>query len=257
MGVIIRDLWFSYPGQPVLREVNLDIREGVFTVILGRNGSGKSTLLKLIAGMLMPEQGRIEVMGKNVEKLSMSERAKLVGYLSQFHQPVFPFTAEEVVLTGRASYVFSLPKPKDREIALEAIGKVGIEDLRKRHYNELSGGERQLVMIARVLAQEPKIILLDEPVSHLDLANQTKFLVLIKKLVTAGMTILSVLHDPTLAFRFGDEFLFAKDGYIQKAREGAVPWESFILSEVYGIPIKVTEAGGQRFVTALEEKGNG
>jgi len=256
MGMIIRDLWFSYPGQPVLREVNLDIREGVFTVILGKNGSGKSTLLKLITGMLTPERGRIEVLGKNVENLSMGERAKLIGYLSQFHQPVFPFTAEEVVLTGRASYVFSLPKPKDREIALEAIRKVGIEDFRKRPYNELSGGERQLVMIARVLAQEPRIILLDEPISHLDLANQTRFLTLVKRLVNTGMTILAVLHDPTLAFIFGEEFLFAKDGSVQNVKGGAVPWESSILSEVYGIPIKVTEAEGQRFVTAIEEKGN-
>lgn len=129
--------------------------------------------------------------------------------------------------------------------------------MRKRPYNELSGGERQLVIIARVLAQEPKVILLDEPISHLDVANQGRFLTLVKGFVNAGMTILSVLHDPTLAFRFGDELLFAKKGYIQKAREGSVPWESSILSEVYGIPIKVTETDGQRFVTALEGKGNG
>jgi iron complex transport system ATP-binding protein len=257
MGMIIRDLWFSYPGQPVLREVNLDIREGVFAVILGKNGSGKSTLLKLIAGMLTPERGRIEVLGKNVAKLSMGERAKLIGYLSQFHQPVFPFTAEEVVLTGRASYVFSLPKPKDREIASEAIRKVGIEELRKRPYTELSGGERQLVMIARVLAQEPKIILLDEPVSHLDLANQTKFLALIKKLVTAGMTVLAVLHDPNIAFLYGEEFLFAHQGSIRKPEGGEDPWDPKTLSEVYGIPIKVSRMENQLTVSACWEDESG
>jgi iron complex transport system ATP-binding protein len=250
MGVTIQNLSFGYSGQPVLREVNLEIREGVFTVILGKNGSGKSTLLKLIAGMLIPEEGRIEVMGKDVDALPMSERAKLLGYLSQFHQPVFPFTVEEVVLTGRASYVFSLPKPLDREIALEAIRRVGIENLRKRFYNELSGGERQLVMIARVLAQEPKVILLDEPVSHLDLANQTKFLRLIKNLVAGGITVLAVLHDPNVAFSYGEEFLFAYGGTVRRPVKGTNPWDPAVLSEVYGTPIKVFQMENQLLVSA-------
>jgi iron complex transport system ATP-binding protein len=250
MGVIIRDLSFSYASQPVLKEVDLEIREGIFTVILGRNGSGKSTLLKLIAGMLTPERGRIEVMGKDVEKIAMSERANLVGYLSQFHQPVLHFTVEEVVLTGRASYVFPLPKRRDREIALEAIRKVGIEDLRKRPYNELSGGERQLVMIARVLAQEPKVILLDEPVSHLDLANQTRFLNLVKKLAAGGMTVLAVLHDPNAAFSYGEEILFAWGGTVKKPENGKEPWDPAILSEVYGVPVKVFQVENQLLVSA-------
>jgi iron complex transport system ATP-binding protein len=257
LGIIVRDLSFSYPGQAVLREVNVHIQDGALTVILGKNGSGKSTLLKLIAGMLTPNSGGIEVMGRNVGKISAGDRAKIIGYLPQFHQPVFPFTVEEVVLTGRASYIFSMPKPGDREKALEAIRRVGIEDLRERPYSELSGGERQLVMIARVLAQEPRIILLDEPISHLDLANQTKFLTLIKKLVTSGMTVLAVLHDPNTAFLYGDEILFAHRGSIRRAEESKEPWDSKTLSEVYGIPVKVGRVGDQLLVTARLENGNG
>jgi iron complex transport system ATP-binding protein len=257
LEVEVEELSFSYGGAPLLQNVNVSISEGKFTVILGKNGSGKSTLLKLIAGILNPQGGRIWIMGKDLGKMGIAERAKMVGYLSQFHQPVFPFTVEEVVLTGRASYIFSMPKPGDRERALEAIRRVGIEDLRGRPYNELSGGERQMVMIARVLAQEPRVILLDEPISHLDLANQIRFMALAKGLTKTGMTVLAVLHDPNIAFRYGDDFLFAGNGSVRRAKEGEPPWAPSLLSGVYGIPLQVTEAEGNRFVIPMAEKENG
>ena len=159
-------------------------------------------------------------MGKDLNRLSLSERGKLIGFLPQFHNPVFPFTVREVVLTGRAAYVFSQPGRRDREKADQAIAEVGIEELRDRPYTELSGGERQLVMIARVLAQEPRVILLDEPLSHLDLANQVRFLGLVKKLTAGGLTVLAVLHDPNLAFLSGDHFVFLKDGQVRETAEG-------------------------------------
>jgi iron complex transport system ATP-binding protein len=143
-----------------------------------------------------------------------------------------------VVLTGRASYVFSTPSRRDKERAGQAIAEVGLEGFRKRPYTELSGGERQLVMIARVLAQEPRLILLDEPLSHLDLANQARFLKLIKRLNASGMTILAVLHDPNAAFLSGDHFIFLKDGRIYEGEEGQAPWNAEFLSAVYGTPIK-------------------
>jgi iron complex transport system ATP-binding protein len=257
LAVAVENLSFSYPNSPVLEDIDLIVPEGKFTVILGKNGSGKSTLLKLIAGMLTPQKGSIRIMGKDVGKISLAERAKMVGYLSQFHQPVFPFTVEEVVLTGRASYIFSMPKSRDRERALEAIRRVGIEELRTRPYNELSGGERQLVMIARVLAQEPRIILLDEPISHLDLANQIRFMALAKGLTKAGMTVVAVLHDPNIAFRYGDDFLFAGSGSVRRAGDGEAPWDPTLLSGVYGIPLQVTMAEGSRVVIPLAEKENG
>jgi iron complex transport system ATP-binding protein len=257
LEVEVENLSFSYGVAVLLQNVNVSFPEGKFTVILGKNGSGKSTLLKLIAGILTPQKGKIRIMGKDLGTIGMAERAKLVGYLSQFHQPVFPFTVEEVVLTGRASYIFSMPKPGDRARSLEAIRRVGIEDLRGRPYNELSGGERQMVMIARVLAQEPRIILLDEPISHLDLANQIRFMALAKGLSKAGMTVLAVLHDPNIAFRYGDDFLFAGNGSIRRAEDGKLPWDPSLLTGVYGIPLQVTEAEGNRFVIPLAEKENG
>ena len=216
MGIDIKNLTFGYCGQPVLENVSIRIPEGKLTVIIGKNGSGKSTLLKLIAGMYAPQRGSIEVLGKDLKSLSISERARLIGFLTQSHYPVFPFTVEDVVLTGRASYVFSTPREIDRLESRRAISQMGIEELRTRPYSELSAGEQQLVMIARVLAQKAKVLLLDEPTSHLDLPNQVRLLNIVKDLVASGLTVVLVIHDPNMGFMYGDDFIFMKNGIILK-----------------------------------------
>ena len=238
MAIQVQQVSFTYDGVAVLRDVSLRVKAGEFTVLLGKNGSGKSTLLKVMAGLLPFKIGTVEILGKDLNSLSLSERGRLIGFLPQFHNPVFPFPVREVVLTGRAAYVFSQPGRRDREKADQAIAEVGIEELRERPYTELSGGERQLVMIARVLAQEPRVILLDEPLSHLDLADQARFLSLVKKLTAGGLTVLAVLHDPNLAFLSGDHFVFLKDGKVRKTAETESPWEAALLSEVYGTPLE-------------------
>lgn len=237
MGISVQNLSFSYGRLPVLHSVSLDAPEGRFSVILGRNGSGKSTLLGLIAGILPYRTGRIVVAGHDLSSLTLGEKARLIGYLPQFHNPVFPFTVEDVVLTGRASYIFALPGRKDRAKTDEVIEKVGIRHLQRRPYSELSGGERQLVMIARVLAQEPKVILLDEPLSHLDLANQVRLLSLIKELVASGLTVVAVLHDPNIAFTWGNFFILIKDGAIRQLDHGENPWDPSTIMDLYGVTV--------------------
>ena len=237
-AIHVQQVHFAYDGRTVLEDVSLRAPVGMFTILLGKNGSGKSTLLRLLAGLLPLKEGTIEILGKDLNRLSLAERGRLIGFLPQFHNPVFPFTVKEVVLTGRAAYVFSVPGKKDRDKADQAIKEVGLEFLRDRNYTELSGGERQLVMIARVLAQEPRVILLDEPLSHLDLANQARFLALVKKLTVRGLTVLAVLHDPNLAFLSGDHFVFLKDGKVREMAGNERPWEAALLSEVYGTPIE-------------------
>ncbi|MBM4145432.1 MAG: ABC transporter ATP-binding protein [Nitrospira sp.] len=238
MGISVKDLSFSYGTTMVLHNIELNAAEGKFTVLLGKNGSGKSTLLKLMAGLLPCKTGDINIMGKDIRHLSISERAKVIGYLPQFHTAAFPFTVEEVVLTGRASYVFAVPGKKDMDITNEAINKVGISHLRQRPYTELSGGERQLVMIARVLAQEPQVILLDEPLSHLDLSNQIRFLALIKELIMSGLTVVAVLHDPNIAFMYADDFMLIKDGTIRILSGDERPWDASILTDLYGVHLE-------------------
>jgi len=251
MGISVQNLSFSYGKSPVLHDVSLDVPEGRFSVILGRNGSGKSTLLKLIAGMLPYRAGHIAIAGSDINRLTFSEKARMIGYLPQFHNPVFPFTVEDVVLTGRASYVFALPGRRDREKTDEAIERVGIRQLQRRPYTELSGGERQLVMIARVLAQEPKVILLDEPLSHLDLSNQVRLLALIRELVASGLTVVAVLHDPNIAFMYGDVFILIKDGAIRRLDQGENPWDASTVMDLYGVPVEALSFRDRALVIPL------
>jgi iron complex transport system ATP-binding protein len=231
---------FCYQGRNVLKNLSFDIRAGKLTIILGRNGSGKSTLLRLLAGFLPPAAGRIVLMGQDLHTLARSRRARLLGFLAQQHHAVFPFSVFDVVLTGRASYVTFTPGSEDRSCALAALEQVGISHLHDRPYTELSGGEQQLVMIARVLAQKPQVILLDEPTSHLDFCNQARLLELMKKLVTgSNLAILAVLHDPNIAFLYGDDFLFLKEGRIFRPANNGIPWDAGFIKEVYGSNLQV------------------
>lgn len=226
-------LSFRFGDREVLKAVSFEIPRGQFTIVLGRNGSGKSTLLKIMAGLLKPAGGTLRVMGRNLAELSLGERARIIGYLPQFHRPVFPFAVEDVVLTGRASHVRLLPGATDRDIARQALEKAGISHLRSRPFTELSGGEQQLVMIARVLAQEPQLILLDEPTTHLDFLNQARLLRLINAFVDSGLAVVAVLHDPNLAFLYGDRFLFLRSGEAEARDSSEKPWNSDILRRVY------------------------
>jgi iron complex transport system ATP-binding protein len=257
MAIRIRDVSFSYGDKAVLAHISLHAPEGNLCVLLGPNGSGKSTLLKVMAGAVRGAQGRIEFHGHDAATLRGEDRARMIGYLPQFHQAVFPFTVEQVVLTGRAAYVTAMPKPDDREAAIEAINTVGIEHLRLRPYTEISGGERQLVMIARVLAQKPRIILLDEPVSHLDLANQIWLLGLLHALTRSGITVLAVLHDPNIAMLYGDAFFFLKQGSLITPTDGTAPWEGDFLSHIYGACLEsIPHRGKALFVPDMENGDN-
>ncbi len=233
MAISVENLTFSYGKNTVLQNAYAEIESGKLTVILGKNGSGKSTLLRIIAGLLPYQHGKIAVSGKELNTMNLSQRSKLFGFLGQKHKAIFPFTVEQVVLTGRAGQVSFTPKKTDMERAANAIEKVNISHLRGRIYTELSGGEQQLVMIARVLAQEPKILLLDEPTTHLDFCNQAKLLSLIKELTTQSLTVVAVLHDPNIAFLYGDDFLFVKDGAIEHPAVHTKPWSADYLKSVY------------------------
>jgi iron complex transport system ATP-binding protein len=248
MEININNLTFGYRGHSIFNNVSMIIPEGKLTVIIGKNGSGKSTLLKLIAGIYAPQGGSIKVLGKDLNNLSISEKARLVGFLGQSHYPVFPFSVEDVVLTGRASYIFSTPREIDRADTWNAISQMGIEDLRTRPYSELSAGEQQLVMVARVLAQQPKVLLLDEPTSHLDLPNQVRLLNIVKDLVASGLTVVLVIHDPNMGFMYGDDFIFMKNGSILQASEEKEPYDSKLLSDVFGIEIKIASSEGNRWI---------
>ena len=247
-AIQVRDLSFSYGDRPILSDVNFDVPEGKFTVLLGKNGSGKSTLFRILTGLLEFRNGSVAAMGQDVTRLSSSQRARIIGYLPQQHRPVFPFAVLDVVLTGRASYVTLIPKKEDEEKAIWALDRVGILYLKDRPFTELSGGEQQMVRIARVLAQDPQIILLDEPTSHLDFFNQSKLLSLVREIVDTGFTVLAVLHDPNSAFLYGDHFVFLKDGQIESLSASQNPWDKAVLERIYDAELNTVPYGERAII---------
>lgn len=223
---------FAYGNENVLDDVTCNIPQGKFTVIMGENGSGKSTLLRLIAGLLAPVKGQINISDAPLSQLTIRQKAQSIGFLGQQHKAVFPFTVFEVVMTGRAAFISIAPKDSDKIIVEESIEKVGITHLRNRFYTDLSGGEQQLVMIARILAQKPKILLLDEPISHLDFHNQIRVVQLIKQIVSEGITVAATMHEPNFAFLFGEYFLFVHHKKIISDNTNE-PWNNPLISEIF------------------------
>jgi len=197
----------GYEKLQVLREVSFDVRRGEIVALLGPNGCGKTTLLRVIGKLILPVSGTVQVSGRDIASTSGSELSKIVASVSQVHHTTFPFTALDILLTGRMPYVsvFSSPGADDIRFCQEVLDWFGIRHLEKKPISKLSGGERQLVMIARALAQEPRVLLLDEPTTYLDLRNQIKVLDTIYQQARAqDLTVLMTIHDPNQAFAYAD-----------------------------------------------------
>lgn len=241
----VNKLNFSYSkNHSVISDVTCNISENTFTVIMGKNGSGKSTFLRLLGGIVPYHNGSILVRNKELKEIKLVDRAKMLGFLPQYHKPVFPFKVSEVVLTGRASYIHFSPKKSDEIEADRALEMLGVSSLRNRVYTELSGGEQQLVMIARLLAQKPGLLLLDEPISHLDYHNQIRILKLIKDLVSNKITVVAVLHDPNMAYLFGEKFIYVHDSEVHEVHDEK-PWESPLVNRMFDNQLSPIELDGK------------
>src|SRR5882757_8529101 len=217
-----RDLTIGYSDRVVGRALDVALEQGEVLALLGPNGGGKTTLLKTLLGILNPRAGEVAIGGRALAAISVRERARLIAYVPQVHNPTFAFTVETVVLMGRTAHggLFSRPSAKDREIAERALGEFGIAHLKQRPYTMISGGERQLVLLARALAQEPQFIVLDEPTTSLDFGNQGKVMRQIRALAAAGHGVLFTTHDPNHAMRAADRAFLLREG--TRIAEGAV-----------------------------------
>jgi len=206
MGIIdVRNATFSYGRENVFENIDLEINAGEVFCLFGPNGCGKSTLILCMLGVLPLSNGQISLGNRNVRGMKPSEVAKVAAYIPQSHEKPFPYKAIDVVLMGRTAHTatFSPPSPADRKIAEEALEKVGIAEFRDRPYTQLSGGETQLVLVARALAQQTPILIMDEPTAHLDFRNELNFLETIVNLVKdSGLTIIMATHFPNHAFYF-------------------------------------------------------
>lgn len=217
MGYQVENITFTYPSgdRPVLQKVSLSVAQGEVVVLLGPNGAGKTTLLLCMMNLLRPTVGQICMDGKNIKDLTPRELAGKVAYVPQSHEPAFDYTVLEFVLMGRAPKygVFGRPDRKDESRCLELLEELGILHLAAHSYVEISGGERQQVLIARALAQEPAILLFDEPTAHLDFGNQQRALTMIRKMAERGHGVLMTTHHPDHALMLGDRTaLLHKDG---------------------------------------------
>lgn len=207
---------FSYNDFEVLKDITTTIKKSGLHALFGPNGSGKSTLIKCLVGLLPLKEGNILVEGRDIAKLSAKEMSKLVAYVPQEHKQSFPFLVEEMVLMGRTPYLGGVrgPRKEDLEYAHSSLEKIGIGPLSKKFFSELSGGQRQLVLIARALCQDTPIMVLDEPTAALDFKNQMGVWRTLEELRTIGKTIIACTHDPNHVLWFCDTVLILNNGQL-------------------------------------------
>lgn len=254
--ILVEDLTFSYNHEFALRNISLEAKEGEIISLLGPNGSGKTTLLKCINKLLTPRVKCLYIDGNDVTNIKYSDLAKLVGYVPQVHNPVFPYSVYEVVLMGRTPHLSTFQQPSEMDLIKvnEVLEITGLYGMRNRPYTELSGGERQLVLIARALVQEPQVLLLDEPTAHLDLKNQISVLKIVRKIVKQkNITAIVSLHDPNLALMFSDKIALMKNGEIVAYDIPDKVITARNIRNTYGINVKIINESGRRFVLPIED----
>lgn len=242
----IENLSFSYDKQEILSNINTHFSSGKFSVILGRNGSGKSTLFSIMAGLQKRYSGSIHISGTERKQVGLGKDSKVrIGFLPQFHQTTFPFSVKDVVLTGRASFFKLSPSAQDMDAVEEILKRFDLWHYRDKPYTSLSGGERQLVLLSRVLVQKPDILMLDEPTNHLDLYYQVAVLKCIRSLVDEGTTVLCVMHDPNMAFMYGDEIFVMKDKKLLPLQDKQPEDIKQILELTYSLPLLLLDNQGK------------
>ncbi len=251
MTVVCKELSIGYGRALVGSHIDLTVAAGDIVCLLGPNGCGKTTLFKTILGLIPALSGSVELDGKQLSRLSRRELARRIAFVPQQHGPVFPFEVLEVVTMGRTPRLgsFAQPSGEDRRIAMEALGSVGIEDLAMRDYSRLSGGQRQLVLIARALAQQASVLVMDEPTASLDFGNQMRVLEKIKDLSRPGQGRAVVLstHDPDQAFALMARVILMKDGHIRAEGTPDEVLTGECLSHVYGTAVVVeTTTSGRK-----------
>ena len=246
----VKNISFDYDGEEIFSDISFSIGKGDVLCILGPNGTGKTTLIKCLNGLHDIKSGEILINGEDMKKLSFKQVSKHIGYIPQSHVPSFPFKVFDVVLMGRAPYLnlTDSPKKEDIEIATDALKTLGIEDLKDKEYTNLSGGERQLVFLARVLCQKPDLLILDEPTSHLDFGNQIKLLEIIDNLAKTGLSIIMSSHFPDHAFLSSTKVAIMKDKkFIDFGTPDDVVTEDN-LKKAYSIDVKLIELDNKRKV---------
>jgi len=241
MSIEIEHLNFSYGRHQVLHDINVSIPDGTLVNVLGPNGVGKSTLFRCILGLNGGYEGTIKVNGKDMRKLKIKERAKEISYIPQSHSPVYDYEVLDVVLmsTGTDLGMMRTPGKRHVERAYEALERIGIEKLAHRTYTQISGGEQQLVLIARAIEQEARTIIMDEPTSALDYGNTVRVLSCVRQLAREGLSIVQSTHQPDHAFLYSDRTLVINHGRVHAYGTPKDVITKDLVSELYGVDVEV------------------
>jgi len=248
----IHGVSFSYSQSDVLKDITLTIPKGEITLILGANGVGKSTLLKILSGILVPKSGEVLYDNINIYEINKNVIAKKIAYVSQDSVFSFPFTALEVALLGRSPYIgrFEFERDSDYEIAINALRSTGILHLKDRIISEVSGGEKQLVSIARAITQQPELMVLDEPGTHLDLKHKSLILNILNTIKEKnGTTIVFATHDLSSLQNEYKNIILLKDGEIFKSGHTLDVINETNLTHIYGTNVKIFKENGNIFVS--------
>ena len=257
MSLQVEHLSYSYDRDPVLEDVSFQAETGQVLALLGPNGIGKTTLLKAFSGILDPQGGRTLVDGQDILRMSPAQRARLIAYVPQHANNLFPISVADTVLMGRQPFARFRPREEDKRKAFEILEQLELTPFAFRSIDALSGGERQRVLIARAIAQEPKLLLLDEPTSSMDIKNMLHTMELIVRLARERqITAVVSIHDLNLAAMYCDRFLFLKDHRVFACGSGEEALTAENLRQVYKVSTEITQVDGYAHIRLLKELPN-
>ncbi len=241
MSIQVNDLSFSYGERAVLKNVTFSGEYGQFLSVLGPNGVGKSTLFRCMLGLLRPRGGTVTIDGTPISALTAPQLARRIAYIPQSHSPVFNFNVFDMVLMGTTSQTgaFSAPGKEQTALVEQALERLGISHLRDRGYGNLSGGERQLTLIARAIAQQAKILVMDEPSASLDYGNRIRVMQTVRGLAREGYCVIQSTHDPDQAYLYSDKILALHGGRVLAFGEPQDVICDAVISALYGVDVEV------------------
>lgn len=248
MSIEVRNLSFSYGDRPVLHDISFRVEPGEFLSILGPNGVGKSTLFRCVLGLLSGYSGQVLVCGRDARTMTVQEAAKHIAYIPQSSNPAFNYSVFDIVLMGATAGLsrFRSPGKQEVERCQWALDKIGIADLSSRCFHRLSGGEKQLVMIARALTQDAPILMLDEPTANLDFGNQLRVLQQVQSLAREGYTVIQTTHHPEQSYLFSDRILAIQKGQVLKDGTPAKVLTADTMRALYGVDVDVLSLYGDK-----------
>ncbi len=256
MNLKIEELSFSYGEEKILDRLSFTMEAGQLLAVLGPNGAGKTTLFRCILGLFSDYEGRILLDGAELRSLDRRELAARIAYIPQIHRPSFGYTVLDTVLMGvtRSLSPFEQPGKAHMESALNALDRVGLRDMARRSFNQLSGGQQQLVLIARALVQDADILVMDEPTSALDYGNQLKVLRLVRRLADKGYTVLFSTHNPQQGLTFADKVLALGPDQTSRFGDAEKILDRQLMERLYGVQVDFYRCGGETVLVPRREE---